>query len=161
MRELQKQGYVPQDTLSALNYLLKRQLITADHLNFSGVKEDDSVKISASGFMHLRFLPARLEYLFGVLPTTPIFDEHVGTTLAYYVTRENSRGQISAKEKATAVEVFYKYLFDQKLTIHDKQPLAPAKNGANLVLEMINDHLQRFWHPGTSGPEPGSELDLV
>jgi hypothetical protein len=161
MEELQKQGYIPEDTLAALNYLLKRQLITADHLSFRDVTKDDSVKISASGFMHIRFLPARLEYLFGVIPTTPVFDEHIANALAYYVERENTRGQLNANEKATAVEVFYKYLFEQKKNIRDKQPLGPVKTGAALVLDMMNDHLQHFWHKQTSGSEPGAELDLV
>jgi len=31
---LERFGYIPVDTLLALNYLLRRQLITADHLNY-------------------------------------------------------------------------------------------------------------------------------
>jgi hypothetical protein len=159
--ELQRVGYIPQDTLAALSYLLSRRLVTADHLNFREVTFDDSVKISAAGFIHMRILPARLEYLFGVIPTTPILDLHVARQLAEVVGRENSRAHVTAKEKANAVEILYRYLFQQKTFLRDTQPLAPEKTGANFVLGMINHHLQHFWDKKASGPDPGAELDLV
>jgi len=157
---LERFGYIPVDTLLALNYLLRRQLITADHLNYREVSFDDSVRISASGFMHLRILPTRLEYLFGALPTTPFLDGHTAQRMAEYVKRENSRGYLPAVEKARAVEVFYSYLFDLNRTIRAKQPFVPANNGATLALRQINSALQNYWHK-TREPEPGSELDLV
>jgi hypothetical protein len=158
--EMQRFGYIPEDTLLALNYLLRRQLVSADHLNFREVKFDDSVKISASGFMHLRVLPARLEYLFGVLPTTPLNDGLTAERIAEFVRRENVRGYLSATDKANAVEVFYSYLYEQYQFFRDKQPFAPAWNGASLAFRQMNNALQTFWHR-TGEPEPGSELDLV
>jgi len=158
--QLELLGYISEDTLSALNYLLRRQLISADHLNFRKVDFNDSVKIAASGFMHLRFLPARLEYLYGVLPTTPFSDTHDAQRIAEFVKRENARGQIPLRDKAYAVEVLYKYLFEQYKVIRGKQPFAPQETGASLVLRQIENALQHHWH-GTSGQEPGSELDLV
>ncbi len=58
--ELQRMGYVPEDIISALNVSLHGQLITADRMNFTSVSFDDSVHISASGFMHVRVLAARI-----------------------------------------------------------------------------------------------------
>jgi hypothetical protein len=158
--ELQRLGYVRDDVFAALNYLLRRQLITADHLSFRGVNSDDSVRISASGFMHMRFLPGRMEYFCGIIPTTPVFDETKARRLAEFVSRENS-GQLGARDKAYAAEVLYSYLFNQKQILRDAQPLAPAKTGATLVLQMMNHHLQHFWHRQSAGSDPGAELDLV
>ncbi len=158
--QLQKLGYVPEDTMAALNYCLRRKLLIADHLNFIEVRDDDSVKTSAAGFMHLRFLPSRMEYLFGIIPTTPIADDSVAHRLAEVVTRESSR-YVTAKEKAKAVELLYRYLFEQKTGFRTDLPFAPLRTGADLVLEMINHNLQRFWNKITAGSEPGAELDLV
>jgi hypothetical protein len=158
--EMQRFGYIPKDTLLALNYLLRRQLVYADHLNFRAVEFDDSVRISASGFMHLRVLPARLEYLYGVLPTTPLNDGLKAEQIADSIRRENSRGYVVGTEKARAVEVFYSYLYEQYQLLRDRQPFAPTWNGASLALRQMNNALQVFWHR-TSEIEPGSELDVV
>jgi len=56
-------GYIPEDIFWALETLLEHGLISADHLRTKGIKPDDYVKISASGFVHPRMLLRRLEYL--------------------------------------------------------------------------------------------------
>jgi hypothetical protein len=68
--ELQRIGIDVEDTLAGTNYLLRRYLINADHMNNVLVQLDDCVKIAASGYIHLRILAERVEYLFGVIPTT-------------------------------------------------------------------------------------------
>jgi hypothetical protein len=158
--EMQRFGYIPSDILSALNYLLRRQLVYADHLNFRAVELDDSVRISASGFMHLRVLPARLEYIYGILPTTPFNDELTAKRIAESVRRENSRGHVIGTEKARASEVFYSYLYDQYQLLREMQPFVPARNGASLALRQMNNALQVFWNR-SSEIEPGAELDVV
>src|SRR5579872_139952 len=158
--EMQRFGYIPNDTLLGLNYLLRRQLISADHLNFRSVEFDDSVKISASGFMHLRVLPARLEYLFGVLPTTPFGDAVTAQRIAQFVRRENAQGNLTAKAKADAVELLYAHLFERFKFLRDMQPFTPVWNGASLVLRQMNNALESYWNH-TAEPAPGSELDMV
>jgi hypothetical protein len=158
--EMQRFGYIPEDTLLAANYLLHRQLVSADHLNFRAVEFNDSVKISASGFMHLRILPARLEYLFGVLPTTPFADHDTARLIADFVKRESTRGRLAASEKARAVEIFYAHLYGQFGFLRDKQPFAPSWNGASLVLRQMNSSLEGYRNRSDE-PEPGSELDIV
>ncbi len=110
--------------------------------------------------MHLRTLPARIEYLYGVLPTVPFFDDLSAKKISDFISRENSRGNISAKDKANSLEVLYSYLFGQYQFLREQQPLAPSQSGASLVLRQIDNTLQHYWH-GEAGPEPGSELDIV
>ena len=159
--ELQRLGYIPGDVLLALNYLLSRRLILADHFGFREVDFDDAVRISAAGFMHLRFMPSRLEYLYGILPTTPLFDQGKANQIARYVERESSRGFIPVVAKGEAVELLYAYLFEQRKLLREKQPFVPAQTGADFILKQINNALQHQWHGATSGPEPGTELDLA
>jgi hypothetical protein len=58
-----KLGYTTEDVLWSLELLLNRGLIIADHQRTTGVKLNDYIKISASGYYHIRFLASRTEYI--------------------------------------------------------------------------------------------------
>ena len=58
-----KLGYTKEDTLWALELLLNRGLIVADHQRTKGINSEDYIKISASGYYHIRFLASRTEYI--------------------------------------------------------------------------------------------------
>lgn len=156
--ELQRLGYSKEDTLGALNLLLRRELISADHMNIRGVGFDDSVHILPSGYMHVRVLASRLEYLYGVLPTTPIFEEHTAGQLAEFLKAENLRGEISAYQKTRAVDIFFRYLVRQKRSL--TTPLAPSSTtGSAYVLAKIDQALKhsRNIYASTKEADP---LDL-
>jgi hypothetical protein len=139
--ELQKLGYVPEDVLAALNLLLNRKLISADHMNFQNVGFDDSVQILASGYMHVRILSGRIEYLFGVIATTPILDATVSAQLADFVKNESIRGELGGYQKVRAVEFFYKYLTRQSQA--NATPFSALQGtGAGYVLKQIAGALQ-------------------
>jgi hypothetical protein len=139
--ELQRLGYIPEDILSGLNLLLRRQLIAADHMNFRSVGFDDSVRILASGFIHVRILAARLEYLYGIIPTTPIVEEDVANQLADFVKNESTRGKISFYQSVRAVEIFHGYLVRQRAA--NNTPFsASSDTGAAYVLSHISGAIQ-------------------
>jgi hypothetical protein len=102
-----------------------------------------------------------LEYLFGVLPTTPFGDDLTARRIAEFVKRENLYGHLGARAKAEAVEVFYAYLFERFQFLRDSQPFTPELNGASLVLRQMNNALESFWNHGSAEAAPGSELDIV
>ena len=83
--EMQKLGYVPEDVFIALRYMVKKTLIVTDRMNSSQIEWDDSVRILAAGWVHLRILTEEFEYLFGAIPTTPIRDQGVAEHLAELV----------------------------------------------------------------------------
>ena len=141
--ELQRMGYIPEDTLSALNVALQRQLISADHMNFTCVDFDDSVHILASGFMHVRVLAARIEYLYGVIPTTPIIDRDVAARLSEFVKNENARGRAFSHQRLQAVEIFHSYLVRQKRAMETPFS-ASGDNGASYVLGQIEGAIEHF-----------------
>jgi len=63
---LLESGYAREDVFWALEKLLNNALIVAQHLRTTGVSGDDYIKISASGFFHLKFVLCRMEYLAAV-----------------------------------------------------------------------------------------------
>jgi len=157
--ELQKLGYVPEDVLSALNLLLKRKLISADHMNFQQVEFDDSVQILASGFMHVRILSGRIEYLFGIIPTTPILDLKVSSRLADFVKNENTRSELGGYQKVRAVELFYEYLVEQNVT--NATPFSTLQGtGAAYVLKQIAGAIQHGRNATSAASNDTDPLDF-
>lgn len=156
---MQKFGYVPEDTLAALNLLLKRQLIAADHMNFVKVEFDDSVRILASGFIHVRVLARRIEYLYGILTTTPLTDRAVADRLADVIKNESVRRSVSSHQTAEAVELFFKYLIREKQFLSNPF-LESADTGRQYVLAGIEDALVRFRNVHVRPPVERDVLDL-
>jgi hypothetical protein len=157
--ELQKLGYIPDDTLAALNVLLNRKLISADHMNFQEVGFDDSVQILASGYMHVRILSGRVEYLYGVIPTTPILDSAVADRLADFIRNENTRGELSGYQKVRAVEVFYEYLQSQRKA--NATPFSTAQQtGAEYILSQMHGAIQHATNAGRGVSADQDPLDF-
>jgi hypothetical protein len=158
--ELQKYGYVPEDVRLAIAYLLKKQLIAADHMNFTNVEFSDSVRILASGFMHLRVLPERLEYLYGILPTTPYIDPAPARKIAEVLEHESKHDSVAGSEKAFAVQALHDYLVAEDRKLRGHLPILPAgENGARYVLKKIGECLHNF-RTGDRTPTGTDSLDL-
>ena len=157
--ELQRMGYIPEDILSALNVALQRQLITADHMNFTNVSFDDSVHILASGFMHVRVLAARMEYLYGVIPTTPVNDRDVADKLSEIVKNENARGKSFSHQRLQAVEIFHDYLIHQRKST--ETPFSGSHDtGASYVLGQIAGAIEHFKNVTAGSPGGTDPLDF-
>lgn len=141
-------GFDIDDTFSAVNYALRRYLISADHMNNTSVELDDSVKISASGYIHLRVLSDRLEYLYGVIATTPIADEDMLKYLAQFVDRENKLGSLTIEARRQAVENFYRYLLDQATSLArasgETFDIGSSGSGTSYVLRQMRSCLERL-----------------
>lgn len=145
--EMQRIGIDPDDTSMAVNYLLHKMLIDADHMNNISVEIDDSVKISAAGYIHLRALTERIEYVYGVIPTTPITVEETASVLADVLERENRLGELSAASKVNAVETLYKYLRYQAGIIAKQTGREFDENevsGTAYVLKEMKNGIDRF-----------------
>lgn len=158
---LQQYGYVPEDVLASLNHLLRKQLITADHMGHTSVGFDDAVHILASGFMHLRVLPERLEYLYGVLPTVPFADNEASKYVTRFLEKENRQGDLMASEKGRAVQRLHSYLQSQYAALRQRDVHAPGESsGAEYVLRKISECLRNFFGRGIIISDEPDPLDL-
>ncbi len=156
--EMQRLGYAQEDSLAALNTLLRRELISADHMNYTAVGSEDSVRILPAGYIHIKVLAARLEYLYGVLPSTPIFDNTTAQQLSRFVELENTRGELMRHQKARAVDIFFRYLVAQKRAM--SRPIAIENTGADYVLLKIDQALRHSQNIYAAVNEP-DPLDAV
>jgi len=156
---MQKIGIDANDCLNSINYILDESLVQADNMSKLSVGMDDSVKISASGYVHLRILAERIEYLYGIIPTIPISDETVVAKLAGVISRENSIGDISARVKVDAVQDLYNFfryqaaiLAQQSGNIFDE---ADANSGTAYILRQMKTGIDSFRNAqGNSTLEP-------
>lgn len=160
--EIQRLGYESADVFRATNYLLTKQLIISDNFNFRSVEMDDCVKIQASGYIHLRILAERLEYLSGVIPVVPIADEKVAALLADYVNRESMRGDLVARDKVREVEILYNFLAREMRRLREPNPFFDlASSGASYVLRSMDNAIKRFLRGRDPTDHHVNQLDLL
>jgi len=86
-----KLGYVKEDLLWALEILLNRGLISADHQRLNNISDEDYIKISASGFYHVKFLTTRSEYISSITIDTYFNNKNIANDIAncFYDNRRN------------------------------------------------------------------------
>ncbi len=160
-REMERIGYDPGDVFRALNYLVQRELLLADNFNLKQVGKADRVKIQAAGFIHLRVLVERIEYLFGCIATTPVSDNAIAARLATPVARETERGSLGFYEKVSAVEQLYRFLKSEYDRLRLPNPFFnPDDSGAAYVLRAIEREIARARHRPPPGVED-NQLDLL
>ncbi len=126
-----KLGYSKEDIFWALELLLNRGLIIADHQRTKGISGQDYIKISASGYYHLRFLASRTEYLSSIPIDT------------YYNNRDIAQRFVdisydSMKNRRKRLELLKEYLTSEyqnyKLSV---QEFEDANEGVEKFIEKI------------------------
>jgi hypothetical protein len=160
--EMERVGYDREDIFHAVNHLLEKQLIIAEHFNFTNVKMEDCVKIQTSGFIHLRILCERIEYLYGVIPVTPFSDDKVVAKLANSINRESQRGYATGAEAARAVELMLEFFKKEKARIRERNPFFdPDRSGAVYVLDAMERAVRRFFKLDEGAKTKSDQLDLL
>jgi hypothetical protein len=156
---LQKLGYVPDDVFLALKRLARSELIVTDRMNTTEVDWQDSVRILAAGWVHLRLLTGRFEYLFGVIPTTPIRDQKVAEQLAELVKFESERGELDFHQKIRAVDIFYRYLWSERAASTTPFNDGPD-SGADYVLGHMHGAIEQMRSPSKARAREEDVLDF-
>lgn len=137
-RDLELRGYVESDVIGACGYCLLQGLMEADHFGRQISGKADSVKITYSGFVHLRILIDRIEYLYGILPTVPFFNRSYAESLSKTIDREVQSGDVAWPLKIQAVETLLRQLRDQyKAGVSSFPAFGGENTGASFVVDRI------------------------
>lgn len=120
----------------ALNHLALTELIVTDRMNTKEVQWEDSVRILAAGWVHLRILTERFEYIYGCISTAPIRDQRTAEILGELVGMESEREELDFYQKLRAVDTFYRYLWDERKKVTTPFNEGP-QSGADYVLQHI------------------------
>lgn len=157
--ELETLGFVREDVHAASKYALKSGLIEADTLSVVELGADDCVKATASGWMHMRILSERLEYLHAVLPTTPIYDGPLRDLVFDRMRIENRYGNLRLHQVTPLVQKFLNYLRDQKSALDGHLKYAGVeKSGANYIIAKVQLALER---QTKLQRKSGTQIDLL
>lgn len=149
---LEKLGFVGQDVMHACEYLLAKELIEADSATTLTLSSADSVKATASGWVHMRLLAARSEYIWGVLPTTAINDRGLEARVFDLMQAESRHGTLYASQTNSAVEHFHRYLQGQFNTLRSHPGYANiGQTGSPYIIQKVSEAV-RFER--SQGPIP-------
>lgn len=131
-------GYVSTDVCAAVSYLLRKGLIEADHFGNKIQSGEDSVKITSSGFIHLRILIEQVEYLYSVLSVTPLRDRKVAEAVSKTMDGENNQGDVPVALKVQAIGGFYNALRSEYTANVNSFPgFSRTRSGASYLLDRI------------------------
>ena len=151
---LQLRGFVASDVFNATNFILKGGLVEADHFHPLLVSDEDSVKITYSGFIHLRFLIDRLEYLYGVLPTTSLFNKRLAQEIASIIDREAKLGDVGLALKVQAVNAFHQHLKSSFIQSKSSFPeFGIEGTGAHYIMSRLDRSLALMRGARNLGPD--------
>ncbi len=136
--ELEKLGFVADDVYSACRFLVSKSLIEPDTLSQADLDRADCIKVTASGFIHMRVLSERLEYLSSILPTTAINSTPFASQIFDSMTTENRTGFLTVARRVTLVTELASYLSEQRAVLmrHDGYA-ALDKSGASYIIGHI------------------------
>ena len=129
-------GYVKEDVLWALEELLEHSLISADHQRNKGINENDYIKITASGYYHIRLISSRAEYMANVSLDTHIYNYEIAKKISQ--NREDSM-----KQAILRIELLEEYLKDELAKLRGAFPLFQDKA---VSPEVVLGHFSKLRH---------------
>lgn len=143
-RALELRGYVAGDVFKALGYLLSKGLVEADHFGPQLLSFDDSVKVTSSGFIHLRILAERIEYIFGVSLVTPLPDRRVAEIVSKIIDVESNRGDVPENLKIqVAAALLGSFREEYTKHVNSYPAFSNLQSGAAYVLNRLEDVVVR------------------
>lgn len=158
---LQMTGYTRQTLDDALQWLLKQGLIEADNMSTTAVKPGTAIRISSAGFIHIRVLSERLEYVSGCLYEAPYLTADMAATAKSMLEDSLRTGGLSMTRKAQGVQEFRKYLRQLK---QRRAEVAPNLTGLTTSVDYLLDHVERAIseaiRPAKAPPNAPDPLDL-
>ncbi|MEW7008130.1 hypothetical protein [Lentilitoribacter sp. EG35] len=161
MNELEAIGFVREDVFDACQYTLTKELVEADTLSVIELGVDDCIKATASGWIHMRILSERIEYLSSILATTPINDTAFSSQIFERMKAENRCGSQGFMQSKKLCEGLLKYLKAQKekLELHHEYA-SRDKTASNYLIQKIELAIEGPQASQRQGNN-GIQLDLL
>lgn len=137
---IQMFGYTRTTTSSALQWLLKEGLVEADNMSSVELTKGTAVRINSAGFIHIRVLSERLEYVSGCLYEAPYLSAEMADYVKIMLEDSLQSGGLSMTRRAQGVQEFRKYL--REISARRDQ-IAPNLTGQASSVEYLLDHVER------------------
>lgn len=157
--DMEQLGFVQEDVHEALIYALRKGLIEADTSSTKTLRERDCVKSTASAWAHLRVLASRIEYLWAVLPTTPLSDEELANSVFDLMQIEARHGSLYLAQMSRSVALLKRYLTAQAAE-QAKFPgfTARSRSGTTYLLAKMDEAMN---YARREQPKPTGQIDWL
>lgn len=136
---LQLFGYTPDVVHQSCAWLLARGLVEADNLYTDELSPGASIRLSSSGFMHIRVLTERLEYLAACLYRMPYLSKEMAESAAAMFLDSQSTAGLSSVRKAQGVQNLRKYI---RALSRRREEVAPNLTGQSSVVAYLLAHIE-------------------
>jgi hypothetical protein len=146
VEHIARSGYRIEDALWALERLLRGSLIVAEHMRPRGIQLDNYVKITASGFFHLRVLVTRAEYLSAAAADCSYRDKKVAEDILASLSRD--RNDSSKPGKLERALMLRDYLEAEAKTLYS---LTGCSSRALEIVRAAFDTMTEFEGRGEGG----------
>ena len=142
VRRFVELGFPDEDIALTLEDLLSQGLVIGDHIKTTGAPTTDLVRANVAGFVHLRVLAARAEYLSACALVTPISNLVSAREIGKLWQISAPRTDIGYQRKLQAVLSFKSYLEAEYRTFCSSSPLfATEGEGTRRTLRQMDDAL--------------------
>ncbi len=157
---LERFGFVDRDVMKACHYLVAKELVEADSATASTLSSTDSIKATASGWVHMRLLAARSEYVWGVLPTTSLNDRALDARIFDLMQTEAKYGHLYASQANNVLDHFHRYLQAQfnSLKSHPGYS-AVGHSGSPYIIQKVSEAI-RLERSQSAQPAQPDLLDI-
>ena len=139
LQNLEGIGFVREDIKSACEYCLRKGLVEVETSSQEIIRERDSLKATAAGWAHMRILSSRLEYLYAVLPTTPMNDAQLSARVFDLMQTENRKGQLPFYQTIGVVEGFLQYIEKQEKSLRSFPGYVQNRSGSRYIIGKIGE----------------------
>ena len=102
--------YDEADAGVAIRTLVEWGLVEPESLLIEDLKDADAVRVHASGFIHLRFLLPKFEYLVGVTPDLSVSSREVAERLGTTWSSRRAQPDINLASKSVIVSALCEYV---------------------------------------------------
>lgn len=150
-------GFRDDDVLRALDALLVDELIVSEALSLKPIKNDTAVRVLASGYIHLRILAQRTEYVSSCALVTPIADEKAAVRIGELWQINDPHSDARSASKRDAAYHFVEYLKD-RVDEHRGVGLAQSERIGALMVHYASEALG-FSHEQAPAPQPTASAE--
>jgi hypothetical protein len=125
--DLGSMGFEDEEVREGLAYLIQKKMLAFDGEETERPKDSDLIKITPSGFIHLKSMPHFVEYISSVAMHCPMRDEAVAQRIAAVWSRTERFPDLDFSHKNSVAEMFGEYLVREKNRIDSENPIFRAR----------------------------------
>ncbi|MCW2205602.1 hypothetical protein M2227_007692 [Bradyrhizobium elkanii] len=126
--DLGSMGFEDDEVRAGIGYLIKKKMVAFDGEETERPLDSDLVKLTPSGFIHLKSMPHFAEYISSVAMHAPMRDEAVARRIASVWSRTERFPDLDFSHKNTVAEMFSEYLVREKNRVDADNPIFRARS---------------------------------